>query len=329
MRIFLGIFFVITLLNANIFAQKQKPSLGGLGAPDFYTSDLFDELWNTLPSYNEVTARTHDASDICKQTYKNLYEDNIIRFDIFFGYANYSGIVCDNFQKTQFTKHLTTNCTPGYYACGFVQTSNRPVTLEKIILGPNNNFKKIIITAKHSSVSDQDKWNKTIFYRRQKKQSRKIMRQFRKSLDSAHVVIYKGHSRHGKGPGFYPLYPKYYFIDYLEQNIIKIGKRKLKRTIKNNKGNLKLLAYLACKTEKHYKNILTNSSKPFALILSKINTKAKETSLALVSSIDSLIGMKCENDFSNSLNSYRLERPEQFKDEGLIVKNLNSYDFFK
>jgi hypothetical protein len=123
---------------------------------------------------------------------------------------------------------------------------------------------------------------------------------YEKSLQNDDVVFYMGHSRYGTGPDFGPLDP--YSLDAVSRVASKNNLKRMKNALALRKGNPKILGMLTCQSKLYYAKELHDIAGDSGLIMTNQTTSADDMVPIALSSLDSLLGMKCKSSFDKGLN---------------------------
>jgi hypothetical protein len=286
--------------------------------------------------YLKATGDKKNQLERCYSAYSKLYktEKSMIDIRMAFGYVDtrdgkFPTFVYDQVMRASLLEHLTQTCPgglqPTYFACGFTRDADDANILIKNIKGLDGHIKKIQLTVTHGSSSFDDDLNcqrkpmstqRCVPHDGQKYQTRTARENFLKGLQNADVVFYAGHSRDGGGPDFSPPY-----LDSLksvdERRYRTEGRKNyqamlsaLRETPRENRP--KILGLFSCSSNRWFKDGLKSVSPETGLIGSTQTISLEDELVSLTASLDSIIGMRCEEDFSKSI-ALPLEGKTQFQ----------------
>lgn len=152
-------------------------------------------------------------------------------------------------------------------AHGFVQTGCSPDLAEelgvsadaqnlRIFEGPGKDGQKIRVSLINSAASNSTAWNIGSGYARQQRCSAEALRFMQKSLESAEVSLYVGHSRDGGGPDTFPPqtvanYPgDRQKVDFAYYRKARPGLNSLSGHFRNASGRPYIIAWTGCLSER-------------------------------------------------------------------------------
>ncbi len=250
-------------------------------------------------SFHSFTFALADESDQepsigCKAPYLNLYAKDNLNISIFFGYTddgdNGTDLVIDGQSKAAVIAELTHSCENGANgACGFQKVRGKLDLLRRTIEGPDGKDRIIDLRIMNSSVSNSDSQNKGRLQSKQLEHSAKVARLFLNALQTDDIVIYAGHSRHGTGPGFYPMAA----ADWIPAVLFEESLNKMTSTLKNSPSKPKVLGMFVCEGAYLYGKPLHEASPETALLLTREISTDEDDENALLSFLDSIFKKQC------------------------------------
>lgn len=240
----------------------------------------------------------------CINAYKRFYADDVIRMSIYLGYLDFKSATHDQDFTNATIAALTTSCELARhpFACGFNYDAVEKGSLTKIITALDGQKKKVLIKTLSSSYSkwtyENEKESSGIVLQRALTQER--WRDFEHSLQNDTVVIYIGHFRYGSGPDFGPLDP--YSYKATKGSLLKPNLVRMKAALASASTPPKVLGIITCQAKSYYAKILNEVAPKTSLILTNQSTAFPDNLPTVLASLDSLLGMKCEEGFKKSFN---------------------------
>lgn len=254
---------------------------------------------------HEVLAPAFE-DEACRQTYFAFYRNPQVDIKVVFGYkdARPARFVADRYERMIFIQRLTQKCTGKNLACGFLRSAADADLLTKVIGGPDGKGRTIFLRAIPSSVGPDDEENKIDPF--QKWRTRYANLAFLQGLTHADAVIYNGHSRGGGGPDFGPpRLGKDQDVDFGWYRKNEPGLVPIIRTLEGAPSQLKLLGLYSCASSKHFLDRVRKAKPDLGLITSPKLIYFSDALESSLESVSSLLAMKCEGAFRNSLTKAR------------------------
>jgi hypothetical protein len=121
---------------------------------------------------------------------------------------------------------------------------------------------------------------------------------FEKSLKQDTVVIYVGHARYGSGPDFGPLDP--YSYKAIKGTLTKPNLDRMTQALASSPTPPKVLGLVTCQAKSYYAKEIHDMSPNTSLILTNQSTAFVDNLGTVLSSLESLLGMKCQDGFQKS-----------------------------
>ncbi|MFC1523029.1 hypothetical protein ACFL6Y_11530 [Elusimicrobiota bacterium] len=293
------------------------------------------EMGNVV-SYRDIGNRrgNNEYLQKCKSSYENLFDDNTLKIDIFYGYMDHMesyepdedyakharfGVV-DQFHREALAKRLLFPCpSREFFACGFRRASSPLEDADKLtkrIRGPDGAYKYVEITIMNAAFSPSDKANNPYFIRsllglvkcskQQRAKSAEIAEAFLESLETADVVLYTAHSRSGRGLAFYPIpaktnEPASWRITGGDIDTY-LDKRKMFKTLRS--GSPKLFGLYSCSTKENYgMDIFDKTHGGTGLILTNDKSDFRDSTKNIYITLNSILGLQCGLGTQKAMNS--------------------------
>mgnify|MGYP001817195643 CR=1 FL=1 len=329
--------------NASGFSDPEAQSSPSGGNWNYRLAAYVDELGQRRQSTYNYPASDENGS--CRSEYDKLFEDDVLKINLAFGYADTKeGVTSDKifFDATAHT--LKRHCRRGRYVCGFKETNrnNNTITLEKNLRrrqGFRN--KKIKITMAYSSRTPNDVDNfraPNQISMAQRSYTQKAKSVFFDGIagrqSKCEMCVYYGHSRGGGGPDFRPVphgwrkrnnSPNYWI--YREHQL---GYKKMIESLLDAGDDPpQLLALFSCKNYKHFyrgkarlkkgRLSLEHFAEQTGFILTPNLTNFAHWHRLIGTFLDAAIGLKCKSAWQKN-----------FKDRRLLINDtqVEQYDIY-
>jgi hypothetical protein len=242
----------------------------------------------------------------CRQTYLGFYRNPEVDVKVVFGYkdARPARFVADRYERMIFIQRLTQPCTKGNFACDFVRSKTDADLLTRKLDGPDGKPRTVFLRAIPSSVGPDDDENRIDPF--QKWRTRYANLAFLQGLTTADAVIYNGHSRAGGGPDFAPpRLAKSLDVDFEWYKATEPGFSPIITTLEGAPSRMKLLGLYSCASSKHFLDRVRKAKPDLGLITSPKLIYFSDAMESSIESISSLLAMRCEGAFRNSLAKAR------------------------
>ncbi len=243
-------------------------------------------------------------NEACRRIYLGFYQKPKIDMRIVFGYkdARPARFVADRYERMIFIQRLTQECKRTNLACGFTRSLTDSDLLTRRINGPDGKPREILLRIVNSSAGADDEENRKNPF--QKWKTRFANLTFLQGLTKADVVIYNGHSRAGGGPDFGPpqLTPNHE-VDFSWYKAHEPGFSPILSTLESAPTETKLLGLYSCASSKHFLDRVRKVKPDLGLITSPKLIYFADAMESSLQAISSLLSLKCEGSFQNSLAS--------------------------
>lgn len=289
-----------------------------------------DEL--SLREQSTYNFPASNENSTCRGEYDKLFEDDVLKINVAFGYADTKdGAVSDRLFFDGTVHTLKRNCRGKKYVCGFKEVYRKynTITLEKSLKRKQGfRNKKIQITLAYSSRTQNDSDN----FRAQNRMSM-VQRNYTQRAKSVffdgiagrqskcEMCVYYGHSRGGGGPDFRPVphgwrkrnnSPNYWI--YREHQL---GYKKMIESLLDAGDNPpQLVALFSCKNYKHFyqgkarlkegRLSLQDFAQQTGFILTPNLTNFAHWHRLIGTFLDAAIGLKCKSAWQKNYRDRRL-----------------------
>jgi hypothetical protein len=271
------------------------------------------------PSCGLFTAgESSSYSPACRQTYKQFYkvknranqekpEDSEVEIRLAFGYMDFLRDVDDYYAAVAFGTQVTNPCYRGQFACGFSQDPDDAGLFRKQIqlIGPDGlpRTRTVKLRMRYSSVSPDEHLNRGEKKAEQERRTARTRDFYADGLKHSDMVMYVGHARDGGGPDFGPPVVSEHThrtdFDWYHRN--HPGASLMHDALVSTATPPKIMGIYACYAEDHFYDQLRRDAPHAGLILSGNNEFEAAVGQA-AASLDSVLGMRCEDDFKKSVN---------------------------
>jgi len=271
-----------------------------------------------------------DPSPECRKTYNDFFKikprrsqeskgDTEIDVSISLGYMDDqllgNDLVDDYYAAPLIRDQLTSQCRyPGVSACGFEQEPDDASVFRKRLelIGPDGQkrFRYVRVRIFRSSASPSDKKNNSSEYKQDQEDITASAREFfADSLKHSDMVLYIGHARDGGGPDFAPpkLRKKPPTTDLAWYRKNHPGTNLMYGALRETSTPPKMIGIFACYAKDHFYQGLRKVAPGTGLVLSGNNEFFSSVGQA-VAMLDSVLGRRCEAEFSAAL-----EIPKEIK----------------
>jgi len=260
-----------------------------------------------------------DSSGGCQQAYARLYAKPEIKMSLFIGYLDEGDLTQDGMVKADLVDGLVRPCSGGHQFCGFTRDPDNADFFYKNIKGPDGNERRVRLQVTNSSISSETGRNTGELATQQRSKSANAISQFKQSLSSNEVVLYQGHAGLGFGPIFGPNFEPKLTVDEMTKFVRGLNTKPI------------VMGMIVCKGEQNYGNKLHAAAPGTALVLTR-QTTAIEDGLATVrATFDSLLSMKCGNQFKNAFRdatqtlSYGFFEPQGKETVGEKIPRISGF----
>lgn len=207
------------------------------------------------------------SESTCQKDYLDLFSKDTITMTVVFGYDDISANKTNDQKSYElFVKTLTTPCPKwDQRLCGFVKKSSSPTVLTKKIFGPDGKPKILKVVTDYSSVSTDDKSNRTNPL--QKIKSKAMQDLFVHGLKNSEIIIYQGHSRDGGGPSFAPpvlLDNGHVNYDYYHKN--KADKNRMVNALAETPNKARIVAIISCSSIRWFSKSIASGAPASGII---------------------------------------------------------------
>ena len=186
---------------------------------------------------------------------------------------------------------------PNDRSCGFSLYPGKPYLLYKKVQLENSNVALIEIALQNSALTTSDRENRDVKnVSQQNAKSEAVRQNFIKSVATADVIVYSGHSRFGGGPDFYPEHflpngaddPAYYLTT-------KKGLNDMVGSLSNRQESPFLIFMGSCDSKKHFQEALFKNAKgPRHAILGTRAVTAPEYRYEFLHFLNGFLNQSCE-----------------------------------
>jgi hypothetical protein len=235
---------MLALMTAN----NREPAVREKGISIMVKFNLFASLITIFFHTFALAGESDQKPSIgCRTPYLHLYAKEKLSLSIFYGYSddgdNGTDLVIDGQSKAAMIAELTRSCeNGGNGACGFQKVRGSLDLLRRTMEGPDGKGRIVDLRIMNSGVSSSDSQNKGRLQGKQLAHSAKVERLFLRALQTDDIVIYAGHSRHGTGPGFYPMAA----ADWIPAVLFEESLNKMTSTLKSSPTKPKLIGMFVC-----------------------------------------------------------------------------------
>lgn len=278
--------------------------------PDCPSCDLFQA--------GEGTVSAGKFSPQCQKTYRDFYkvkshltqetsQDTEINISLSFGYMDFLKDVDDYYAALAFGTQMTSRCYRGQFACGFTQDpDDRGVFRKEVqMLGPDGLLRRRIVKLhmRYSSVTPDERLNRGARKADQDRRTESSRLFFADALEHSDMVMYVGHARDGGGPDFAPpvVSSETHRTDFDWYHQHHPGTDLVHQALNSTSTPPKIIGIFACYSQAHFYEQLRHDAPKAGLILSGNNEFEAAVGQA-VASLDSVLGLRCEDDFKKSIN---------------------------
>lgn len=242
----------------------------------------------------------------CLKRYENLYKDGYLNVTVGFGYWDSSpdDYVFDQYIANSLRMALVTPCTAGVNVCGFTRTGD---TFRRNVPGPDGKNNIFTINLFHGTLTTSNNANTTLKrdeqYRKCQETTEKYFAEVSKGTE---VVMYIGHARDGGGPDFCPpVRTADQHVNYPWYQANQPGFKKLLSSLDAAKAVGKenqLVGLYSCYSRRHFLNGMRARNPNAGYVLTEVEITSVHAIRSLVTTLDSLIGKKCSDGFTEGLN---------------------------
>jgi hypothetical protein len=247
--------------------------------------------------------------DVCKAEWLRMYQKDEVNITVVFGYMDdltSNPSVWDKYAAQELREKLDgKGCIPGVNLCDFDRES-QDTFVKRNVKGPDGYTKTVRIRVVHSSHSPDKKANYDLKTGsptlEQAEQTRVAHDAFYGAINSSDVVVYAGHARFTCSPSFGPQFvTKNGAVSKKEALADPSGLESLKTAIQSSARPPKLMAILGCDCENLAGPKLRSVAPETAFIMPPAVINPLQATGLVYSTLDSVLGMRCEDDFNRSL----------------------------
>ena len=248
----------------------------------------------------------------CFDAWSDLYSKPELNFNVALGYSEGPLGANDGTRRAVWSEKLTRPCQENADAgtCGFRRADDTMDLYTKSVIGPDRKPHLVKLHLVSSAASRDDKANRTTRRAEQTLKTKKAEDTFFGGLENADVVIYAGHARKGAGPSFGPPPGSDLHVNYsaLKGNV---NEARMLTALKRNPKPPKLVGIFACDADKWFSDqvraatIDRRGRNLTGVATSDGLTDAEVVFAQAYAMLDSILAMRCEDEFQASLGAIR------------------------
>jgi hypothetical protein len=257
------------------------------------------------------------ASQSCADAYGDLYSKPVVRMSVTLGYTDvekdfadprYNYLAAeDSIRREVWEKKLLRDCGGAVGTCGFKKDADDADRFTKTVTGPDGRDRIVELRLAHSSASYADALNRTSLRSQQEIQTRLAERNFYGGAGSADVWISAGHDRKGGGTTHSPppLKPGTIAVNFAAF-ADRAPEKRLLAALRANPNPPKIVARFACDSADTSESELRAATKGKSGVITSASVAEPEVVFAQAyAALDSILAMRCENEFDRAINSVR------------------------
>ena len=267
------------------------------------------ECWNCTKAGRPAVAPA------CYDTYADLYLKPEINFSVTLGYSDNLFQVHDHARKTLWIDRLLRPCpkdengNEAVGTCGFKRTIANPDLFKKVVRGPDGTEHTVNLSLKDSANTPDDRANRAPRTNAgeptaQEVKTREAEDNFFNGMKTADVVIYAGHARKGAGPSFGPVKKNGPFIDYASLLKDSTNQKRMISSLRGDSTPPKFVGLFACDSGKYFAEDVRAATGSRSGVMSSTGLTFAEVAFAQAyAAVDSLLAMRCDDEFTGSVNA--------------------------
>lgn len=266
-------------------------------------ADISRSRVDELVGMNSSTVH-NDSAPKCQSRYRNLYKDGTLNVALGFGYWDSSPreLVFDQWIANGLRIILQEPCSAGKRVCGFKRTGD---VFTKTVRGPDGKPNKLTVSFTQGSLSADNVKNTTTHKAQQKEKCEAATAKYFGEISrGAEVVMFIGHARKGGGPDFCPPVRKAdNHTNYSWYQTNRYGFKSFLSSLRDARAIGKpaeIVAMYSCYSKRLFLPELSRQNPGTGFILTEIAIETREAVKSIVSTLDSIIAMKCSQGFQES-----------------------------
>ena len=288
--------------QSKMTSERESLNVRGFCKEKGFMEKSFDYILDLISSVVDVS--NEDVPLKCLKKYTEMYSDDELNINMAYGYLDARSEVYDIAKRDIFIDEITRSCRGDNFSCGFTQDEEDAEIFTRTVEDVYGNEKKVKLRLTHAAASTSEKVNRSKSLGKLEQTIQTEISEdnnFGAIADGAEVVIYNGHSRDGGGPSFEPPKVKNRHTDYDWYRKERPGFKRVLKELKKSKKDPQLMAFISCSSEKHFYDQLKKAAPNTGYVMSKDVGYFTNLNAVALSTIDSVLGLKCKKGFENNI----------------------------